>query len=127
MLIKLFLFMALAFAKTESRKMYSIVPDQTIEIDGKFKITHRGYGHKILEEGGDLAYFSLEIEEIITNSNKMPNRLDSRIWLPMDHEELINWKHYVIHVTECKAHGPPHDRTVPAKFYVEDPTTKSKQ
>lgn len=113
--------------KKETHKMYSIATNQSIDYKGLFKITHTGYGHRILIEGGDAAFFELRIDELAADKNIQPNPQNIRIFLPLKDEFKFKWKQFEIHVTECNENGPPHDQTVPAKFYIEDTSIKSKE
>ena len=104
--------------------MYKVNRDKPIEVLNKFKVYHGGYGHRTMaakDENGRSAYFTLEFQDLKDSSSK----LEYRIFLPLQKDETINWKQYVIHLTKCEASGPPHDNSVPVEFYVTETSTKS--
>lgn len=90
-------------------KPVTLIPDESAVGEG-LTLTLRGYGHKRLMEGGDLAFTEIDLK---AGSEQQTLRFL--------HEKPIApniWRGYQLSMTACDDHGPPHSSMASSTFVV---------
>ncbi len=77
------------------------------------QLTHEGYGHWLLSNKGDRAFWECQLCELTTGKSET-----IRLFLPLLPGTVVRWHQYALHLLRCEASGPPHDQSVPVELFV---------